>query len=108
MPKYLTKVKYHPETIKILMKKGGTARKKHVAESAKSLGGKLEWFYFAFGGTDVYCVFDFPSEVEATALSVAVGARGALGIETVVLISPETMDKAVKKAAGYQGGTAPK
>lgn len=105
MPKYLAKVKYHPETIKLLMKQGGTARKNHVAESAKSLGGKLEWFYFAFGGTDVYCVFDFPSEVEATALSLAVGARGTLSIETVVLIPPETMDKAVEKAASYQAAS---
>jgi uncharacterized protein with GYD domain len=66
----------------------------------ESLGGKLEGFYFAFGDVDVYAVIDLPDNVAAAA--VALDQTGVVAGKTVVLIPPEDMDKAAKKAVDYR------
>ncbi len=104
MSKYLAKVTYHQESIKALLKEGGTVRKNNVERAVRSIGGTLESFYFAFGDTDVFAIIDFPDDASAAALSLAVGSRGAISVETTVLIPPETMDQAAGKAASYRPG----
>jgi hypothetical protein len=42
------------------MKEGGTARRKHMEQMLKSLGGRLEAFYFAFGENDAYVITEGP------------------------------------------------
>ena len=49
-------------------------------------------------GFDVAVVRD----ATAAAISLAVGAGGAVGIKTTVLIPPGTMDQATKKTVGYR------
>src|SRR5258708_38821107 len=56
MPKYLTVASYTAEGAKGLLKEGGTARRAAVEELMKSLGGRLEAFYFAFGDNDAYVI----------------------------------------------------
>jgi uncharacterized protein with GYD domain len=73
-----------------------------VAKMLEGLGGKLETFYFAFGDVDVYLIVDLPDNVAATAIALAVNQSGAVALKTVVLISPEDVDTASKKAVDYR------
>ena len=68
----------------------------------ETLGGKLETFYFAFGGVDAYVIVDVPDSITAAAVALAVNQTGAAAVKTVVLISPEDMDKASKKSVEYR------
>jgi uncharacterized protein with GYD domain len=68
----------------------------------EDLGGKLEAFYFAFGDVDVYTIVGVPDSVTAAAISLAVNQSGVVTVKNVVLISPEDMDKASKKAVDYR------
>lgn len=102
MPKYLLKVSYTLEGIKGVKAKGGAARRTAAEEAAKSVGGSLETFYFAFGDTDVYTVADLPDNTAAAALALAVCAGGGARVQTVVLLSAEEMDSASKSQVGYR------
>ena len=102
MPKYLVQASYTAEGAKGLIKEGGSSRRTKITELAKSLGGKLEAFYFAFGEHDVYTIFDAPDTVTAAALALAVNASGAVRLKTVVLITPEEVDQAAKKTVAYR------
>ena len=54
MPKYLFEAHYSADGAKGVAKEGGTRRREAIATTAESVGGKLESFYFAFGGVDAY------------------------------------------------------
>ena len=69
MPKYLLQVNYTLDGVKGVLAKGGSARKSAAQAAAKSVGGKLDSFYFAFGGTDVFTVADLPDNAAAAALA---------------------------------------
>ena len=51
----------------------------------------------AFGDTDVYVIVDLPDAATATALSLTVGASGAVRCTTTPLITAEEVDEAAKK-----------
>jgi hypothetical protein len=57
-------------------KGGGTARRAVADKLLKSLGGRLEALYFAFGENDAYVIFDVPDNSTAAAISLTV-ARSA-------------------------------
>ena len=95
MPKFLTMVSYTPEGIKGLVKEGGTARRRAVEKMLESLGGRLEGFYFAFGENDAYVITDGPDNATAAAISLAI-TTGAVRTKTIILLSPEEVDQAVK------------
>ena len=61
-----------------------------------SLGGKVETFYFAFGGDDFYLVAELPGPTEAAAVALAVAASGAINYRTIVLLTPEEIDAAAR------------
>jgi uncharacterized protein with GYD domain len=102
MPKYLTVASYTAEGAKGLLKEGGTARRAAVEKLMKSLGGRLEAFYFAFGDSDAYIITDGPDNATTAALSLTVSASGALRTKTVVLLTPEEIDQAAKKTVKYR------
>jgi uncharacterized protein with GYD domain len=102
MAKYLLEAHYTSEGAKGLAREGGSARRAAVAKMAEGLGGKLESFYFAFGEVDAYVIVDAPDSVTAAAVALAVNQSGAVAVKTVVLISPEDMDKASKKSVEYR------
>ena len=52
MPKYLVEARYTTEGAKGLAREGGSGRREAVQKTLKSVGGKLEAFYYAFGGVD--------------------------------------------------------
>jgi uncharacterized protein with GYD domain len=101
MPKYLLQVNYTLDGVRGVLAKGGSARKSAAQAAAKSVGGKIDSFYFAFGGTDVYTVADLPDNEAAAALALAVTAGGGAAVTTTVLITPDEIDGAAGKTVKY-------
>lgn len=102
MAKYLLKVSYSADGLRGVMKDGGTARVKAVETALAGVGGSLETFYFAFGQDDVYVIADVPDHAAAMAMAATVGASGAIdSYETVVLLSPAEVDKAMDLSVSY-------
>jgi len=102
MPKYLFEAHYSADGAKGLVKEGGTGRRSAIARMAESVGGKLESLYFAFGGVDAYATIDLPDNGSAAAVALAVSQAGAVTTRTVVLLTPEEIDAAGKKAVDYR------
>ena len=102
MAKYLWKANYVGEGLKGLIKEGGTTRRAVVEKMIKSMGGKLEVFYYAFGETDLYCIADMPDNISAAAMALIIAASGAVTLNTTVLMTPEEMDQAAKKTPSYR------
>ena len=101
MPKYLIRGSYTTEGVKGLLKDGGSKRRAVADQTVRSMGGSLEAFYFAFGGDDMVAIADLPDDASATAVSLAVSAGGSVGLNTTVLITPETVDEAARKTVDY-------
>ncbi len=102
MPKYLFEAQYTAAGAKGLAHEGGTSRRSAVTKMVEGLGGKLETFYYAFGGVDVFAIVDMPDNASAVAVGLAISQGGGATGKTVVLITPEDMDKASKKAVDYR------
>jgi uncharacterized protein with GYD domain len=102
MATYMWQVSYTTEGLKGLVKEGANSRVKTIGKLVETHGGKLEGFYFAFGEDDVYVIAELPGNVEASAISLAVGASGAARIKTIVLLSPKDVDAARKVKVGYR------
>ena len=102
MPKYLLEVNYSLEGIRGVKDKGGSARVAAATELIEGLGGKVESFYFAFGGSDVFVIADMPDNVSAAAAALTVSAGGGATTKTIALITPDEMDAAAKKKTTYR------
>jgi uncharacterized protein with GYD domain len=102
MTKYLFQGSYTEKGLEGLSKEGGSKRREAVEKAIRASGGKLEMFYFCFGGDDFAVVFDLPSSTDAAAVALAVGASGAVRGRTTVLIAPEEMDQAASKVVDYR------
>ncbi len=94
--------RYTAEGAKGIIKEGGTARRAAVEKALTGLGGRLEAFYFAFGGADAYVIADLPDNASAAAVSLAVGQSGMASTKTIVLLTPEEADAAAKKSVAYR------
>ena len=104
MAKFLIEASYSQAGLKAVVKDGGTGRRAVVEAAVKALGGHLEMFYYAFGTSDIYAVVDAPDNITAAAFALAVGGTGlAAHLKTIVLLTPDEVDKAAKKSAssGY-------
>ena len=101
MPKYLLEVSYTLEGLKGVVARGGAARKAAAQAAAKSVGGKVDSFYFAFGKNDVYTVVDLPDNEAAAALALTVSAGGGASVRTIVLLTPEEIDSATQRQVKY-------
>lgn len=102
MPKYLIKASLTPEGARGTLKEGGTSRRAQVEKTIQSLGGTVEAVYYAFGETDAWIIADLPDNASMAAVSLVVGASGAVATETVVLLTPEEIDEAAKKSVDYR------
>jgi len=102
MPHYLIKANYGPEGVAGLSASGGTARRDAIDEMIDGAGGKVESFYFAFGDSDVYVIAEMPDNETVAALALSINQSGATMISTVVLMTPEQMDKAADMAVEYR------
>jgi uncharacterized protein with GYD domain len=102
MPKYLIEASYTREGVEGVRSKGGSSRRDAVAETAKSLGGQLEAFYFAFGDHDAVVIADLPDNEAAAAIALSVNAAGGATVKTTVLLTPEQVDDAAKRSVEYR------
>ena len=102
MPMYLIAAKYTQQGVQGLLKEGGSSRRKAVEEMARSLGGRVESFYFAFGMSDVFVVVDMPDAATAASVSLTVNASGSVTTTTVPLLTIEEMDEATRKTVSYR------
>ena len=105
MPKYLCQGSYTEQGLKGLLKEGGSKRQAMVEQLAKEMGGKLEAFYFAFGGDDFFILLDLPSNVNMAAVALAANASGAVKSRITVLLSPEEIDQATKSQVNFRPPT---
>ena len=102
MAKYLFYGSYTPEGMKGLLAEGGSKRIEAAKQALGSVGGSLEAFYFAFGDNDFYIIVNLPDNATATAVTMAGNISGTFGIKTVVLLTPEEIDDAVRKAVDFR------
>ena len=102
MPKFMLVANYTHEGAKGLAKEGATARSAAFAKTVEGLGGKLDAAYFAFGQDDVFAVIDLPDAATAAALSVNMNQTGRITARTILLMTPEEMDAALKKTVQYR------
>ena len=102
MPKYLFHGAYTPDGWRGLLAEGGSKRIEAAKQALKSVGGTLEAFYFAFGGSDFYIIVNLPDNVSTAAITLAGNVSGTFRIETVVLLTPEEVDEAVKKSVDFR------
>jgi uncharacterized protein with GYD domain len=102
MSKYLLQVKYTLEGVNGVLAEGGSARKSVAQAAAKSVGGKVDSFFFAFGEADAYIIADLPDNAAAAALALTVSAGGGATASTTVLLTPEEIDKARDAKVKYR------
>jgi uncharacterized protein with GYD domain len=102
MPKYLLQVNYTLEGVRGVLAKGGSARKAAAQAAAKSAGGKVESFHFAFGSTDAYVIADLPDNAAAAALALTVSAGGGVTVATTPLLTPDEIDQAAGANVKYR------
>jgi len=101
MPKYLAQVNYVGDGIKGLLKDGGSVRRAVTEKLFKSVGGSVESFYYAFGGTDLFIIADFPDDASAAAAALMAASTGAVTTNITVLLTAEEIDAAAKKTPIY-------
>ena len=102
MAKYMLRANYTQQGLTGLLKEGGTGRRKALTQTVEGVGGSVEAMYYAFGDCDLYLIVDLPDETSAAALSLAIGAAGALDLKITVLLTPETVDDAVAQNVPYR------
>ncbi len=102
MGKYLLQASYTQAGLAGLIKEGGTNRRAALAETIEGAGGNLESLYYAFGKNDLFITADLPDDAAVTAVSLTIGAAGALTVSVTVLITPETVDEAVARDVPYR------
>jgi uncharacterized protein with GYD domain len=102
MSKYLIQFSYTTEGIQGLLKEGGSKRRQATEQLIKSLGGKLEAYYFTYGEYDGFSIIDGLDDEDVSAAALIVSASGAVRVKTTVILTPEQVDKAAKKTATYR------
>ncbi|MGA8042004.1 MAG: GYD domain-containing protein [Terracidiphilus sp.] len=110
MPSYLLQASYSTEALRVLIKKPED-RTEVVRRAVEKLGGKLVGLWLSFGDQDVVCIIEMPNNVSAAAISLAIGAGGALKTtRTTSLLSVDEGIAALKKAStsGYSPVTSRK
>jgi uncharacterized protein with GYD domain len=102
MAKFLVQFSYTGEGLKGLVKEGGSKRREVIQQLVKSLGGKLEAYYFAYGEYDGIAITEGVDIANNLAGILAINASGAVKTKTTVLITPEEVDQAIKKIPSYR------
>ena len=102
MAKFLLLGRYTVEGVKALLKEGGSKRRVAVTAMLEGVGGKVEGFYYAFGGSPAVTIVDVPDNVTAAAVTFAINAAGMASVETIPLITAEEVDQATKVSVPYR------
>ena len=102
MPKYLWNVSYTREGATGLLAEGGTKRRDAIERMLKSVGGRMEALYYAFGSSDLVVIAELPDHAAAAALSLVTAAGGAASSSTTVLLTAEELDEATRRQVEYR------
>jgi uncharacterized protein with GYD domain len=102
MPKYLITASYSAEGLRGLQKDKASGRVRAATAAIEAAGGKVESFYYALGEDDIVGVVDFPDNVSAASLSLAVSASGLVRTRTTALLTVEEVDQALAKSVNYR------
>lgn len=102
MPKYLFAASYTTQGLEGVRSKGAGDRAAAIGELARSMGGALEGFYFAFGDVDAYVLVDLPDDETAAAVSLTVSSSGAAQTRTIKLLTTDEVDAALGKSVPYR------
>jgi uncharacterized protein with GYD domain len=102
MPKYLFRASLSPEGVAGVLAEGGTARRSAVEQAVERLKGKLEAFYYAFGGDDAVGICELPDNESMAAFAMEVSSSGRVRVNTTVLITPEEVDRARGIKSGWR------
>lgn len=98
MTMYLTRFSYTPETWARMIQ-SPEDRRDAARSYIESVGGKLLGFWYAFGESDGYTLWEAPDNVSMAAVALAIGSGGALSSgETTVLLTIEETIAALGKA----------
>ncbi len=102
MAKYLLSASYSAAGAKGLLAEGGTAREKVVERLLKSVGGKVDCAYWAFGKNDFYAIVDVPDAAAVAAASLIVSSTGSVSVTTTPLLTAKDIDAASKLSPEYR------
>lgn len=102
MPRYMLHGSYTASGAAGLLKEGGSGRRAAVEAVAKSVGGSIESMDWAFGAEDFYIIANVPDAETAAALSLTVGASGAVSVTTSELLSAAQVDEVVRRRVDYR------
>ena len=102
MARYLLRAKYTKIGVEGLLGEGGTSRRAALRETIEGMGGTLHDLFYAFGDWDLFIITELPDDETATAVSLNISAAGALKVTLTVILTPETIDGAVKKSVPYR------
>ncbi len=95
---YLTTFTYTPTTWARMIEHPED-RREAARAYVESVGGTLHGFWYAFGESDGYTLWEAPDDVSMAAVALAIGAGGALGtLRTTVLLTVEDTMEALRKA----------
>jgi uncharacterized protein with GYD domain len=95
MPKYLLQASYTSAGAKGLLKEGGTARLEASRNTVSKMGGEIESYHYAFGGTT-------STSSSTCRTTPPFAATGAVRTKTVTLLTPAELDEAGEKQVSYQ------
>lgn len=104
MAYYLIQASYAPAAIAAMVK-NPQDRAAAVRPMIEKAGGTLHGLWFAFGDSDIVAIAEMPNNVSAAALSMAIGASGAMSSyrSTALMTSGEAVEAMQKAAAAsYQ------
>jgi uncharacterized protein with GYD domain len=97
--RYLIQATYTPEAWAAQLK-NPTNRRQAATPVIERLGGRIESFDYAFGDVDLVIIAEFPDNVAAAAVALAVNSSGAFkAFTTTPLMSVEDGIQAMRKAA---------
>jgi uncharacterized protein with GYD domain len=107
MPRYLHQFSYSTDAVRAMTAKPQN-RKRAATKLFKAAGGRIIDMYYCFGDYDGVVISEFPSNVDAAAVALTVGASGSFSkMHTTVLITVEESVEAMKKANKVAGAYSP-
>ncbi len=104
MTRYMIQVSYSTQGLSELVKHPQD-RGEVIRPVIERMGGKLESFYFTLGDYDLVAILEMPDNVAMTALSLSIGASGAVNsFKTTALMPMSEAVEAMRKAgaSGYR------
>jgi uncharacterized protein with GYD domain len=102
MGMYLIKFSHTPETWARLLA-NPEDRRAAASPPIEAAGGKLHGYWYAFGDTDGYVLFEAPDDVIAAGLLVKIASSGAFTkVSTTKLLTVEEALDALRRGGGVE------